>query len=627
MARLLLILASCLLFASVAQAHVPVEVRYYVDASASLSLGDILRRADSIDWKPAAGNDLDFGSTRARVWFRFNVPAKSLRYGNAVDLFPEISTAYISRIHLFTVRRGVAVRDLETGLAVPVRERNVDVLRAGFPIFRIPAPRELDDEYFISIEGTLPLSLPLQVWEAPDLALHHWVGVLVQGLYLGCLLLALLSNAVLGISLRSRLYLSFASFVFFGTMFALAGTGLSVQLLWPDSPWWAEHEAVIYALLASGAYVYFVREFLGTPRLYPLADKVLIGTVAVRAARTAWLLVRFDPVVYTIGNLASSVGNMAAFGLGVAGTRRGLPGARLFLISSAAFDFSVVFFSLRFAGLSWIGQWAAWAPYYGAFVQIVLLTFALADRLRLANRELASHRAAIVQAEKIAALGRMAGELAHEINNPLAIIHGHASLIRRDPNLPQVAEFAATIENTANRISKVVKGMRSLSRDSRRDPLQPVAFDAILQDALALCRENARSRGVQLDASQAQNITLRCRSSEICQVLVNLISNALDAVEGRDGARVWVETLSRDERVEVSVLDNGPGVPPDARARLLEPFFTTKAPGKGLGLGLSISRTIVEGHGGELWYDERSRFTRFAFTVPVQNRYRISGRN
>ena len=255
----------------------------------------------------------------------------------------------------------------------------------------------------------------------------------------------------------------------------------------------------------------------------------------------------------------------------------------------------------------------------GVLVEVLLLSFALADRIRRVNWELEQQKAAIVQAEKLSALGRMAGEIAHEISNPLAIIHGHAVLIKKEEGaLPHIREFGATIEHTANRISKVVKGMRALARDSRRDPFRPAALGSIVQDALVFCQDKKGAKPVRLEVMDPlEGLSLRCRSSEISQVLANLLNNSFDAVDGVGDPWVKLEVLPRENMVEIAVIDNGHGVPKNLRSRIHEPFFTTKEAGKGLGLGLSISRTIIEGHGGQLWLDESSPNTRFAFTVPL----------
>ena len=113
-----------------------------------------------------------------------------------------------------------------------------------------------------------------------------------------------------------------------------------------------------------------------------------------------------------------------------------------------------------------------------------------------------------------------------------------------------------------------------------------------------------------------ENIVLECRKNQIFQILTNLIRNACDAVEGAKNPWIKLEAENRDGAIRFAVVDNGPGVPASVRQGLLRPGFSTKPRGKGAGLGLKISSTLAEAHGGELILDESSKFTRFVLILP-----------
>lgn len=601
-----------------ARADLPLHLSYFEDAGRQLTIQDFLAPAARFDWKPVLAPEPNFGQTASRVWFRFPIPVEKLNYGSKEPLFIEVGNAYIGRIHFYRVMHGKLQEDAEAGLSVPISHRGVDILRTAFTVFRITGPIEPGTEFFLSIEGHLPLSLPIRLMEAPHFAFHHWLTMFLVGVYVGCLLMAMLSNAVIAISLRSRLYLWYALFVFSMCMIAMSTTGLSVLLFWPEWTWWSEREMIVLGSVALIFYVAFLREFLESNKTAPRLNLLLFSCVVISIFRSVWLCFDYRGWIAVSGILASAMANVVSMAIAAWAMNQKKQGARFFLLSSLAFNFAIVIFLLQELDVWELGGWVKWAPFGGALIEVVLLSIALADRIRQANRELAFQRSAMVQAEKIAALGRMAGEIAHEINNPLAVIHGNAVLIaNHSANTPQVRDFAATIEQMSNRISKVVKGMRALARDSRRDPFQAVALDSLLQDAYALC-EAARGRGVRVALpNPCPAVSLRCRGSEISQVLVNLLVNAMDAAQPQRDPRVWVEAYPRGRAMEISVCDNGLGIPPEIRAQILEPFFTTKEPGKGLGLGLSISRTIVESHGGELRLDEAATHTRFVFTVPM----------
>ncbi len=236
----------------------------------------------------------------------------------------------------------------------------------------------------------------------------------------------------------------------------------------------------------------------------------------------------------------------------------------------------------------------------------------------------------MVQSAKMASLGEMASGIAHEINNPLAIIQGKAahlkSLISAEQlSGPKLATELDKIELTSKRISKIIKGLRSFSRNAAKDPFSLVQFPTIVDDTLELCRERFKSALIEIRTQLEYRESIYCRSAQIGQVLLNLLNNSYDAVLGQENA--WVEIRCRESRsgVQISIVDSGPGISTEISEKIMEPFFTTKAVGKGTGLGLSISKGIVEEHQGQLWLDKNSENTCFMIEIPKHFRS-IQGR-
>jgi signal transduction histidine kinase len=600
----------------------PLSLEHIEDKNKNLGIEQILAQEGSLPWQPTHAENPRFGYSKSRYWFRFHLPESGLAYSRTEPLFLEIPYIYLSKISLYSAANGKLLRASHAGLAVPQSARDAYVLHAGMPVFRILGSRTPNTEYFISIEGAFPLALPTNLIEGPDFAYHHWTGIFAIGIFLGFFLLAALFNGFLGISLKSRMYFNYSLFVIFLTFLYLGNEGLTVQLLWPDWPWWALVEMHVWGGLAILLYALFVREFLSSKVITPFLDRVLLGLVGISTVRMVWMLFGENQFVAMAGELAVVLCNFLVLMISVFALYKGVKAARYFFMSSLVFNLAVILYIFQEANLIWIGDFLRYSPQFGSAMEVILLSLALADRIRHTNQELADHRAAMILADKLSALGRMAGEVAHEINNPLAIIHANAVLIQEFAAKPQsgtydLVKLANTIEQTSNRISKVVKGMRVLSRDSRNDSFSSSSLTAILQDSVALCEESFEKKGVKLQICNSYTeLSLQCRSSELCQVIVNLLNNSLDALAAVGERWVKLETKIANGFVELAVTDSGTGIPKELRARILEPFFTTKDPGKGLGLGLSISRTIVENHGGKLWLDEASERTRFVFTIP-----------
>ena len=245
----------------------------------------------------------------------------------------------------------------------------------------------------------------------------------------------------------------------------------------------------------------------------------------------------------------------------------------------------------------------------------------MAKRLQ-AEKELEQTRQTSIYSAKMAVLGEMSGNIAHEVNNPLTAILVRAERLRRlatsgAVEAEAVARTACDIEKTVTRIRRIVDALRTFARDANTDPMRTEPVGQIVRETLELCAERFRQHAIALSADPIpEDCQAYCRGIQVSQILLNLLSNAHDAVEDR--SRPWVRvTTEADEReVRIAVVDSGPGVAPEHVERIMEPFFTTKAIGKGTGLGLSVSKGIAEANGGRLAYDPTSAGTRFVLTLP-----------
>lgn len=256
----------------------------------------------------------------------------------------------------------------------------------------------------------------------------------------------------------------------------------------------------------------------------------------------------------------------------------------------------------------------------GNVSRIVGIGVDISERKRLEAQLAASAR--------LSALGMMAGGVAHEVNNPLTIIHASASdlldILKHDGQVPveAVKRAATRIRQTADRIAKIVKSLRRISREGSQDQFFPVSAGKIVEETLEMCQERFKAHSVTLLVPQIDpHLLVACREVQIAQVLLNLLTNAFDAVSAQTGEK-WVrlDVHRRDGSVVFSVVDSGPGIPPEIKARIMEPFFTTKEVGKGTGLGLNLSQTIAEEHGGKLELSEDQGHTCFSLTLPISRK-------
>lgn len=225
---------------------------------------------------------------------------------------------------------------------------------------------------------------------------------------------------------------------------------------------------------------------------------------------------------------------------------------------------------------------------------------------------------------KMVSLGQVSAGIAHEINNPLSVIS--LAIQRIDKNLsstpPQVDNVFPLLEkihSTVRRIHKIIKSLKAISRQTSDDPMEPVSAQEIVDDALFICAEKFVFNQVELSAPPLPDVKILCRGSEVSQVLLNLITNAYDAVEDLPQKWVKVQFSYDDDFAIFSVIDSGTGIPKDKINKIMSPFYTSKPPGKGTGIGLSISKSLVEKHGGSLEVDQTSKNTKIDIKLPLKN--------
>ena len=231
-------------------------------------------------------------------------------------------------------------------------------------------------------------------------------------------------------------------------------------------------------------------------------------------------------------------------------------------------------------------------------------------------------KAKSLQATKLATLGEMAGSIAHEINNPIGLINILTSqlieAIQEDEQLDKAMLISSLkqIEEGTWRIAKIIKGLRGFSRDGSGDLFVATPVNKIIDDVLVFCSERFKQHNIHFKVSELNNqLTVECREVEICQVLLNLLNNAFDAIQNCEDKWIEIEILENANHIQFYVKDCGKGISPQVLEKIFQPFYTTKEVGKGTGLGLSISKKIAENHGGSLVYDSSCPNTCFIFTI------------
>ncbi|HIJ56753.1 MAG TPA: GHKL domain-containing protein [Deltaproteobacteria bacterium] len=251
----------------------------------------------------------------------------------------------------------------------------------------------------------------------------------------------------------------------------------------------------------------------------------------------------------------------------------------------------------------------------GAVVVIMayILASGLANRLTLADIEKQQMKTQLIMAGKFAEIGEMSTGLAHEINNPLQVMKAERMLIQElisdveknnpsiDPdNMGLIKDSVEQIDIQIERCSRITQGLLNFARKTEA-VMKPVTMQEFLPEMVRMIEQKALLENVRIiQKIESELPPLMSDPNQLQQVFLNLLNNAIHALRGKDSAEIRINASHEDAFIEVSIADNGCGISPENMERIFLPFFTTKPPGQGTGLGLSTVYGIVKGLGGEI---------------------------
>lgn len=220
-------------------------------------------------------------------------------------------------------------------------------------------------------------------------------------------------------------------------------------------------------------------------------------------------------------------------------------------------------------------------------------------------------------------MGVLAGGLTHEINNPLTVILGRSELMLKaiksgkEIDVNQFIANLETIQDASRKIAEIVHGLRTIADGGIDWNKTTVSINEVLENVVELSKKEIEKKKISLHVKlPKQNVSLYANPSLLSQVFLNLINNAIDALDGILEKDIWIELTSKADHAYVFVDDNGVGIDPADETKIMLPFFTTKEPGKGTGLGLSISKSLVQSLSGDIHYEKLEKKSRFVVTLP-----------
>ena len=249
----------------------------------------------------------------------------------------------------------------------------------------------------------------------------------------------------------------------------------------------------------------------------------------------------------------------------------------------------------------------------------------LYEELKSREEQLRRTQAELVQKSKMASIGEMAGGIAHEINNPLAIIDGRAHYLKlmlddEDFDKKKALNHIKSICDTVTRAANIVKSIRSISEENSAEEFQAVDLGQIIDTTAAIYREKLKNEGISFPVELPEReAPVMCNPAQVSQVILNLLKNSHEALIRATTESKWIRIRNEisDKNFRFFVEDNGDGIAKGIKHRIMDPFFTTKDVGEGTGLGLSIAHRIIYNHKGYINVHSETGYTSFEIVLPL----------
>lgn len=442
-------------------------------------------------------------------------------------------------------------------------------------------------------------------------------------------ILAYIGLVYLSIREKTHLYYFFYAFCVIICLANLTGVTYLLPFSYTINNW-----TTFFGPLALFFVGKFTIEFLGAQSVFPNLTKFFYfhGLVAISVS-IIFLITGLKELTYLTDVLIASGAPLVVWA-GYKRWKSGYRPAKFFFLSWTV----VMGVALYWVGttLGFIeGPSGAVTLSLGVLLEMLLLSLALSDhvsylkrslflqsqdlneklRIQVANEKkiIESQQEKLIFSEKMASLGLMAKGIAHEVNNPLAILKGSAELtklkLNRANNEKEIyfskASFTKSLDQIINqscRIDEIIQSLHNFARFDSNSSLEPVSLELASRQISTLVATHARKAGVKIQIRIPENFWVMARMGQVIQVGTNLIMNAIDASE-ESKANILVYAKQHGSKIHFCVEDQGPGIPPEIQDKVFEPFYTTKASSKGTGLGLSISKGLMEGQNGRLFFE------------------------
>lgn len=620
-------------------------VEYIEDAEGKLTLADV-SSATASRFKPMRGTgDINLGYSKSTFWLRLPLATSP---GAADQRLLEVGFYELGHVAFYAPGLAPVV----TGQNYPLSSRAWPHRYYVFPLTLTEAPRY----YYLQVRSDSAVTVSLTLWEPAAFAADTQQTYMLQALYYGALLALLLYNLFIYFSLRERGFLLYSLFAACMGLAMLTGNGFAQQFLWPTELVWSAHIVPLTNALTAASALYFTQHFLQTRTLLPGLHRAMHLTAgfALLAAFAPWLDISAGAEGVGL-SLCLIIAGILVITAGILALRAGNRSARVFLLAWGALSLGAVVVGMRNFGLLPTTTLTVYAVQISSFAEMLLLSFALAERIRLernareaAQADTLAARQSLVDslheseirlektvAERTAELQkslkneqtvldkyiRFGSLISHEFRNPLAIIKSQLTLIEkeRQHGINQAERRLAVISGATKRLGILFEEWLQSDRLRQQTLVitpTPIDMKPWLDGILEDCKVCYAHHPFELRVSPDLPFIL-ADESLLRIALLNLVDNA--AKYSPAGTDITIEGVAQNNMVGIAVTDQGAGITPEYQTEIFSAYVrgSHDETTHGLGLGLAFVKRIVEMHHGKIeLHNEEGKGCRFCIWLP-----------
>lgn len=638
----------------------PVPLARYFDVledpTGSLTFDDIRNPEVAARFKPSSTtrDALNYGVTPSTYWLRASLINSG---GRPLERLLEIAYPRLLTVDFYHLSPGLADQVFNSGYGRPFANRPY---KHRFFVFPLSLASASEHTIYLRVQSLTSLEIPAKLWEPAAFHVSERIDYMAQAAYFGMVAAMILFNFLLLVSLRDKGYLLYILFVTANASGVAAATGIGIEYLWGDLPYWSTISFAASAHLTAVFLLAFMRHMMSTATLLPRVDRVIKAFIVANAGGFAVQLVTYQ-VKFVLSMMV--VAPLFAIAIALYLSIKRERAAYLFLAAFTVLLASVIMLSLRISGFLPINFLTINGVQIGSALEMIVLAFALADRFHVlrAEKEKAQHEALnaerrmveslraseraletrveertaqlsatverlkrtqsdLVEAEKLASLGSLVAGVAHELNTPIGNALTTATALEDETRKFKVAlheqtlkrstlvrfvdssiEMGQLVVRSLYRAAHLISSFKQVAVDQTSEKKRRFDLKALIENNVTALQPSFKSACWTLEVDAAPGIVCDSYPGPLGQVIVNIVQNAhVHAFAGRATGRLRITSSRTGDQVVLEFADDGVGMTPETLAHAFDPFYTTKFGEGGSGLGLAISKNIATLLGGSL---------------------------